>query len=491
MPGPTSSAYDELPYEDVAYYHTHPSNLAVVATLCGLTPPSVTNCRVLELGCGAGFNLLAMAQSLPGARLVGVDFSARQIDTGRQLACKLGVRHVELIAGDVAALDPALGTFDYIIGHGLFSWVPADIRSAILALCQRHLTPQGLAYLSYNTYPGWHLRSIIRDALRLHDPRTGSLLERVKQAREGVERMLGNLSEPTALYAQQLRQEFDALRHDSPNYLVHEYLEPNNQAFYFEDFARQASQHGLAYLAEARLETSSFVQLPEIQRQLDAFSSDLIRREQYHDYLRNRFFRQSLLCHAAVEPTRSPRRETFLQLFVRATVICLGMAEQVERFQLKDGLILSTGDPLMRAILHALHEAGPGTLRVDHLLSKVRAKLTIYGQPAGMQSEMMLLQAILRGYLDGLWLVLSYDPPFARVLSEHLRACPLVRHQAIQHNQVFNRLHRPVSVTEIDRSVLQQLDGNKPLHSLSLDGAGDQEVINTSLHYLLNAALLD
>src|SRR5207237_41801 len=110
-----SCSYDELPYEDAAYYHTHPSNLAVVATLCGLQPPPVEGCRVLELGCGSGFNLLAMAHSLPQARFVGVDLSTRQIAQGRALAATLQVDRIELHALDVADIDASLGPFDYII----------------------------------------------------------------------------------------------------------------------------------------------------------------------------------------------------------------------------------------------------------------------------------------------------------------------------------------------------------------------------------------
>src|SRR5262245_60448117 len=193
MARPDACSYDELPYEDLAFYHTHPSNLAVVAALCGLRPPPVEACRVLELGCGSGFNLLAMAQSLPAARFVGVDLSARQIDHGRALAAALGAGRVELHARSVTDLDASLGQFDYVIAHGLFSRVPEPVRAAVLDACRRHLAPNGVAYVSYSTYPGWHVRTILRDVLLFGAPADAPPLERVRAARAALERLLGDL----------------------------------------------------------------------------------------------------------------------------------------------------------------------------------------------------------------------------------------------------------------------------------------------------------
>lgn len=484
MPFSASSSYDALPYEDLAYYHTHPSNLAVVANLCGLNPPAVTTCRVLELGCGAGFNLLAMAHSLPNAQFVGVDFSARQIEQGCAVARKLGIDRLALYSCDVAQFDPSFGQFDYIIGHGIFSWVPEVVRRAILALCQRHLAPHGIAYLSYNTYPGWHLRSILRDALLFHAPKDLPLIDQVRQAKQAVEQMLQALPDADSYYARILREEVEGIRNDSEIYLAHEFLEQNNHPLHFEEFARHAAEHSLQYLAEARFETSSFVQRPDLQRLFDSVSNELVRREQYHDFLRNRYFRQSLLCHSKLQPPRNPARPGFDQLRVHSRVELLGCSTEdggleVERFRLHGESVLATPDPLMRTMVHCLHESWPQMLTVARLNTLVRARLS-------SRTELQINNAILRGYLEGLWLLFAYDPPYVSVISDMPVACPLAIHQAKQRHEVINRLHRSVKLTDEERKLLLLLDGSRTRQQLT----GGEELREKQLQQLVEASLV-
>ena len=317
--------YDKLPYEDLAFYHTHPSNLAVVGTLYGLDPPAVETCRVLELGCGTGYNLVAMAQSLPAARFVGINLSPRQIEYGRSLAAVTGTDRVELYAQSISDLDGSLGQFDYIIAHCVFSWVPAEVRDAILTTCRRHLAPNGIAYVSYNTYPGWHIRTILRDALLFHAPANAPALERSRRARAGLERMLTVLPGAESSYSRFLRHEMESLRTDSDTYLFHEHLETHNHPLRFEEFARMVSGQGLRFLAEARFGTNSFAQPEDMQTLLSEFSDDPMSRGQYLDHLHNRSFRQSLLCHADVDPTGSPTLPALGALYARCRVESLGV----------------------------------------------------------------------------------------------------------------------------------------------------------------------
>ena len=128
-----------------------------------------TSARVLELGCADGGNLIPMAWYLPKARFLGVDRAAGSLATGRAIADRLALSNLELRQADIADLDPAsLGLFDYILIHGVWSCVPFAIQEQILRLCGACLAPQGIAYVSYNTLPGWHPRSMVRDFLRYH-----------------------------------------------------------------------------------------------------------------------------------------------------------------------------------------------------------------------------------------------------------------------------------------------------------------------------------
>jgi cyclopropane fatty-acyl-phospholipid synthase-like methyltransferase len=180
-PRPTS--YDEVPYESHPQTQTHPARLAAVATLFGLRPAPVETARVLELGCAAGGNLVPVAEAFPNATCLGVDASERQVADGRRLVERLGLPNLTLRRADVLDLGPDLGTFDYVICHGVFSWVAPPVQDKILRVCAEHLAPNGVAYVSYNTYPGRHMRGMIRDMMRFHARKFAAPADRVRQSR--------------------------------------------------------------------------------------------------------------------------------------------------------------------------------------------------------------------------------------------------------------------------------------------------------------------
>src|SRR5579884_2024888 len=178
---PTS--YDDIPYVSNPFLQSHPDRLATIATLFGLSIIRVDRCRVLELGCASGGNLLPMAQSFPESTFIGIDYSARQIADGQKFVEKLGLKNVQLKCLSILDITPEFGSFDYIICHGVYSWVPPPVQEKILDICRRNLTPNGIAYVSYNTYPGWHMRGMIRDMMLYHASHFTEPLTKVRQAR--------------------------------------------------------------------------------------------------------------------------------------------------------------------------------------------------------------------------------------------------------------------------------------------------------------------
>src|SRR5436190_10239929 len=306
--GPTS--YDELPYPSVPKVWSHPDRLATIARLYGLHPPPIRRCRVLELGCADGGNLLPMAVALPDSEFVGVDYAPRQIADGQEVVDALGLRNVTLQANDVRAVGDDLGQFDYIIAYGIYSWVPPDVQAAILRLCHEHLSPRGVAFVSYNTYPGWHLRALVREMLVYYVRDVDGLGERVVQSRSFLD-FLVNATEALRqrfgstlhfdVSGSILRAERDHLSTHADTYLAHELLEDVNEPVYFHEFVDRASQHGLQYLAEAEFALMQLDDLPEpIADGLRRISRSRIEAEQYLDFLCNRTFRQTLLCHAGL-----------------------------------------------------------------------------------------------------------------------------------------------------------------------------------------------
>ena len=212
MPEPFTNTYDLVVYDSHSRCSTHPDCLATLATLLGLESAPVDRCRVLELGCSTGGNLLPMAESLPGSQFVGVDLSTRQIDIGRQVVAALGLNNLHLEARSILDVEPSFGEFDYIICHGVYSWVPANVRDKILSICQHNLAAKGVAYVSYNTLPGWHLRAPIREMMLYHvrdltDPR-----EWAAQARAVLEFMTHAAPDPDGVWARILREEAEVLR---------------------------------------------------------------------------------------------------------------------------------------------------------------------------------------------------------------------------------------------------------------------------------------
>ena len=158
----TDTAYDHVPYPGHPHAETHPNRLAAIARLFGVDAPAVATARVLEVACGDGGNLIPIACSLPGARCVGFDLAPTAIERGRARIAQLGIANARLEVADLTTVGTAFGTFDYVIAHGLYSWVPRPVRDALLALVRDSLSPNGVALMSYNTYPGWHVGRLVR-----------------------------------------------------------------------------------------------------------------------------------------------------------------------------------------------------------------------------------------------------------------------------------------------------------------------------------------
>ncbi|MFU8839051.1 MAG: class I SAM-dependent methyltransferase, partial [Thiohalomonadaceae bacterium] len=126
-------SYDDIPYQSHAIPETHPQALAALARLSGIESANPQQCRVLELACASGGNLIPMAWQLPGSQFVGIDLSAMQIHEGQQRIAQTGLTNIQLQTGDILDYQPE-GFFDYIIAHGVYSWVPEAVRKAILQL---------------------------------------------------------------------------------------------------------------------------------------------------------------------------------------------------------------------------------------------------------------------------------------------------------------------------------------------------------------------
>ncbi|HEX6435649.1 MAG TPA: class I SAM-dependent methyltransferase, partial [Candidatus Binatia bacterium] len=221
------TAYDIVPYTGHALAQAHPDRLATIATLFGMKPAEITRARVLELGCGDGLNLTSVALSLPGAECIGIDRAAAGIRKGQERAQVLGLDNVELRQLDIMDVGESLGRFDFIIAHGIYSWVPEAARDKLLAICKQNLADNGVAYVSYNTYPGGHMRDMAREMMRFHVSEFNDPKQRVTQARSLIKFIIDAVSEPD-LYRMVLQKELDRITEFADSSLFHDDLSEYN-----------------------------------------------------------------------------------------------------------------------------------------------------------------------------------------------------------------------------------------------------------------------
>jgi SAM-dependent methyltransferase len=489
-----AAAYDALPYGSLPFAQSHPDRLATLARLFGVTPAPLETCRVLELGCASGGNLLPMAEALPDAQFTGIDISPVQIDAGRADIAALGLTNVNLQQVDLVAFDPGEARYDYIIAHGVLSWIPEPARQRLFALCGERLAPGGVAYISYNTLPGWHTRGAIRDAMRYHVRRFSDPRLQVQQARAVIEFMAEALAGDSSGYGALVREEAARLRQQPDFYLFHDHLEVVNVAFHFDEFMEHATRHGLRYLAEADFRRMLAHDLaPAINAQLAKIAPDLLQREQFLDFLRNRTFRETLLVRREAELTRKlvPQRLRGLHLSTlarpeRAHPDAKGTGS--ETFRMADGSALTTQRPLTKAAMMALVECSPATLAFDALCAQAARRLGNAG--ASDDESLALASDLLQAFAVGAIELHIVPSSFTLHPGERPRASPLARLQSARGRQVANRRHEWITLDDDCQRVLGLLDGARSSSELARDANLAERALATVLETLAHQALL-
>ena len=384
-----SNAYDLIPYASHPFTQSQPARLAAVATLFGLDAPDIRTARVLELGCAAGGNLIPFAANWPEARCVGVDLSARQIADGQAIVAELALSNCELRHASITDIDADWGQFDYIVCHGVWSWVPEAVRAHILKVCRDNLTENGVAYVSYNTYPGWHTRGAIRDLMRWHAGGLADPQQKAQQARAVLQFLCDSTPPEGDAYGLMLRNEARLLAQQGDYYLLHEHLEDVNHPVYVHEFFAQCVAHGLEYLAEAEVPTMLPTGLPPATVDtLRRIAPDIVRMEQYLDFLRNRTFRQTLLVLQGRRFDRNLEPSRLQPLAVACAAQPVGVIDPRNagnaQFVLPSGVNVGAVNPITKAALLELADSFPQPLPFDALVDAARQRL----QPSAVVSPL-------------------------------------------------------------------------------------------------------
>ena len=363
-------SYDEAPYKSKTFYYTQPGRQQMILKLLGFKTPNLEKSRVLEIGCSFGGNIIPFALENPKAEVIGIDLSSVQIEEGNRIIESLGLENIRLIHQNVLEFDKKLGKFDYIICHGVFSWVNKEVQKGILNVIKNHLSENGSAIISYNTYPGWKNLEVVRDVMLFRDEMLKSRGEPINESNavrygRGAIEFLSQFS----ILNEKIKEGIKGIEDKDDYYILHEYLEDTNQPTYLYDFNKMLLEHGLIHVVDSDL-MKTFPNISnEIEEKLVAeCGNDNIAKEQYYDFLLDRQFRISIITHEAnkekINISKDVRIVDLKEIDIR------GKYEKnkdgfytIENNEIKDEEVTT--------ILDILSENYPNTMTIDELEKKV------------------------------------------------------------------------------------------------------------------------
>lgn len=468
--------YDAVAYPGHSFAQTHPARLATIAHFHGMDSASPSAMRVLELGCGRGGNLIPMAAQYPDSRFVGIDLSGSAIEHAKIATFELGLGNVVFHHRNIMDVGAELGPFDYILVHGVYSWVPDFVREKIIALFGELLSPHGIAYVSYNALPGCRLRDLARDVMLyatrdVHDPQ-----ERVRVARAAL-KAFAEASDGQTFHGAALRQRLEQLNDTPDNVLYHDDLNPGARAFALHEVLGAAERHGLQFLAEASFPNMYGAAKGPAQAMLAGIPvEEAVLREQTLDLLIGRAFRETLLCRQGIPLRRGIKPGALRPYYIAAHAWLVeekdGEEQKpgVDRFEFGEGVRLSVDLHLCKAALRHLSTIWPASIAFDELV--VRAVADV-GDELGADVEAQvarLEEALLAIFKAGLLDVNLAPPPLTTVLGERPLASEVARWQATTTREVTDLRHRMVALDGvIVRKFVSLLDGSRTQEMLLSD----------------------
>ena len=337
-----------------------------------------------------------------------------------------------------------MGEFDYIVAHGFYSWVPSAVRERLMQICSAALAPHGVAFISYNTYPGAYGLRVLREAALYHTRKITQTEPRIDAAIQMFERLAATEIAPPS-WRDWIGNAVEIALAHGRNGIFHDELEDNNEPVYFHQFAAHAAGHGLQYLGEAELYT-----MFDHHGAIAWVEGGILEREQYLDFLRARRFRQTLLCKSSVPLRRDPGPQ-IMDGFLFSAPAAPGDDGQLEGLH---GIRISAANEAVLSVARALGETFPLPLAFEDLV------------PYAGSAE--ALRSILFGLTTGGFANLHvYDFPCADTVSNKPRASRLVRLQATQSPFVTSLCHYPVELDDVSRLIVVALDGTRDHEQLA------------------------
>lgn len=461
----TIDSYDALPYITRPRRATHPDTLSVNGRLAGLRTAPATRCRFLEVGCGTGGNLIPMAASLPDSEFVGIDLSSVQITQARAGVEELGLKNVRFEAKSLMDVDSSFGQFDFILAHGVYSWVPPEVRDGLLKLYRDRLEPHGVGYVSYNTYPGWQFRAAARQAMLTRvahmddDPAT-----KTAAARQYIRFLADQIPDQDSPFAAEMRAFTNFVERESTHYVYHDFLGSHNHPLLFREFARHAQENGLAYIGDVPPHSGLKGVTEEAAQKIREWSHDRVDVEQHLDFLQYRMFRRSLVCRGDALPAEYRELDALPALLVSARSQPRtpdAGPDDVQEFLSADGVELSTRNPVVTSLLRCLYSSWPAGLPVADVERRVAESVGALWASQPDRARSVLHQQLVDLYRYGMLDLHTSLPAFAVETPERPVGFPPARLLAMRQELVPTIRHFETNLSPIERFVLVRLDGSR------------------------------
>ncbi|MEM1225033.1 MAG: class I SAM-dependent methyltransferase [Planctomycetota bacterium] len=461
-------AYDRVAYTGAPDPLIHLRHLEVASAMFGLRPSDISSCRVLELGCADGTNLLPYAVEFEGGTFVGVDLAIQRIQKANQAVETLRLSNISFHHADVCDIGAELGQFDYVLVPGVYSWATEEARDAIIRICRECLRDDGVATISYNTRPGWNwmdgLREFMTQRVNPSDPPE----QQIAQARGAVE-LLASLTPASTAHGAYYQRVRDDLRQRRDTYLYHEYLTNHSQSFYFHEFEQQLRKQGLKYVADADFKLASGFGLDSNGRAAIA-RTPAEEKEQLRDFLLHTSYRRSIICHEGVVLTETPQHEHLQRLEVvwasslRDRPVDSGFSKPIE-LPFDEGSV-TISDPLTMAAIGVLKKHWPHPIPFTDLHDRAcESMATVMGKVAepspNPDQANTLARTLLAFQAVGLLKAFRTSPRIAKEISNRPRVGPQVRFAAKHGLAVVNQWHTSLpQLSGEQRHLLAHLDGN-------------------------------
>lgn len=461
------TSYDAVEYPAATYPSTHPAHLAALARLHGLSAPDPRTCRVLEIAGGDGLNLAGMAAGLPDAHFTSFDLSREAVARGQALVEKAGLGNVEVLVGDLLDwADNASGSYDYVIAHGLYAWVPEVVRAAMWRLIDRVLSPEGVAFVSYNALPGGYLRMAVRDTIR-HAAQGLTGEARIAKARE-VLRAFSAPRENERIVLQALRKVAEPMLAKNDGSLFHDELGEEYAPQSLTQVVEAAGRHNLAFLNDA---VPKMVGDGLPGQELD--DAAVVAAAQASDYEAAAFFHQSLFVRPGRNPSRILDATAFAELVASARLERTGPTG----FTHDEGPF-EISDVALADFLEALGKAWPLRLPL-----------------AQFAASPDHCEALLDLFRNGIVAFHALPYPGTVTPGERPEASPLVRGQvALGMPILFSLDLKVVTMQRGPRHFLSLLDGTRDRARLERDWAaseyGGQIPASAAVEQMAQAALM-